>query len=152
VAEAIARTGGVDKEILMTRWTADPTIGPSTQVVLTFPAGQQPGAADPISVYAFDSEENTTFSPREVVLPRETNVCTVAPEDGVAVIACPPTAGGVRNGFEIVGTNGSFTGGWLRIIDNAVGDEQDSLEALPARRWPALGLVFSTFGGGSTAL
>jgi hypothetical protein len=147
VAAAIARAGGVDKEILLARWTADPRIGSSTQVVLTFLAGRQPRASDPVSMYVFDSEESINFSPRQVVLPREVNVCTLAPREGVTQLDCPATSASSRNGFEVVGSHSSFTGGWVRIIDNEEGNEVDSLEALPVRRFPALGIVFSTFAG-----
>jgi hypothetical protein len=137
----------VDKEVLLTRWTANPSIGSSTQVVLTFPTGGQPGMADPVSVSVFDAAENVNLSPRQVVLARETTVCTLSAAADTTQLECPPSATAGRNGFEVVGSQGRMTDGWLRILDNAVGAETDSLEALPARRFPVLGLVFSTFGG-----
>jgi hypothetical protein len=102
-------------------------------------------------MYVFDSAENVNFSPRQIILPHETNVCTLKPEGGLTQLDCPETSASSRNGFEVVGSSGSFTGGWLRILDNAEGNEVDSLEALPVRRFPALGLVFSAFVGNQGA-
>jgi hypothetical protein len=144
VQRALAREGGVDKEILMTRWTADPTINSTTQLVLTFPGGGQPGS-DPVSIHFFDENENVNFSPREITLPREVNTCTI---DTNAANNSEIKCNGATTGLEVVGTGGTFVSGWLRIINNVLGSpENDSLDALPVSRFPVTGLVFSTFGG-----
>jgi hypothetical protein len=140
VTQALAREGGVDKEVLMTRWTAEPTINSSTQLVLTFPGGKQPGT-DGVSIHFFDENENVNFSPREVTLPREVNTCTISTNaSNNTEIVC---SGGTP--LEVIGTGGTFRAGWLRIINNAPGPENDALDSLPVTRFPVTGLVFSSF-------
>jgi hypothetical protein len=148
----------VDKEIFLARWTASPEIDSSTQLVFTFPGGFQPvdpvGGPDPVSVWAWDEEERFNFSPRSIVLPWEVTRCTLEnglnSASGNTELLCDGNAGPL----EIVGSGGTFTGGWLRIINNnaladvdAIGDdtgvESDGLDAPPDSRFPALALAFS---------
>ena len=149
VAQALAREGGVDKEVLMTRWFADPALSAVTQIVLTFPGGFQPGAADPVSLFVFDEDENFNFSPRHIFLPWEVNVCSLAqnpatPDTQITFTCADPT----NQPFDIVGAGGTFISGWLRIVNNSVGAvEQNSLDAPPATRFPVIGLTFSSFEG-----
>ena len=143
LAEALARTGGIDKEVLLLRYVADQQFGASTQLVLTFPAGRQPGVNDPVSVFAYDEEEQVTFSPRAIRLPDEVNVCTLDQTPDRTTLSCP----GSDNTLAIRGPGGPFTGGWLRILNTTRGAELDGQDALPVTRFPVLGLVFSTFGG-----
>lgn len=170
VARAIAREGGVDKEVLFARWTAAPEINSSTQLVLTFPGNFQPGAGNPVSIWIWDEEENFNFSPREIFLPWEVNICTL--ENGLNT-----TTGNTQfncngdntvlpgeGGNDVLGPGGTFTGGWLRIIDNNdripfgpgaggdwIGDgtglEFDNLDAPPDSRFAVLGLAFSFLSG-----
>ena len=42
VANALASEGGVNKEILMGRYTASPYFDSTTDLILTFPTGDQP--------------------------------------------------------------------------------------------------------------
>jgi hypothetical protein len=143
ISQALAREGGVDKEILLTRYTADPGIASTTQFVMTFPNGLQPGS-DPVSAFFFDSDENINFSPRTIRLPWEVNVCTIAPNgpNGVAHLTCP-TAG---NSLDIIGSSGTFRGGWLRLINNNPGAEVDSINAPPISRFPVIAISLSLFG------
>ena len=56
VQYALAREGGVDKEMLIGRWTAATTPYVSrTHIVLTFPGSGQPGA-DPITALIYDED------------------------------------------------------------------------------------------------
>ena len=139
LAEAIAREGGVDKEILQTRYMAGGPLSAATQFVFTFPAGRQTGPNDSIATYFFDEDENRNFSPRLVTLPQEVNVCTLAADEtGTTVLSCP----GEGNSLSVVGPGGSFTSGWVRLLNNTVGADSDTLDALPVTRFPVLGLVF----------
>jgi hypothetical protein len=141
LAEAIAREGGVDKEILQTRYMAGGPLSAATQFVLTFPTGRQPGPSDPIATYFFDEDENRNFSPRLVTLPQEVNVCTLAADEtGTTLLSCP----GEGNTISVVGPSGNFTSGWVRLINNTVGEDGDALDTLPATRFPVLGFVFIT--------
>ena len=143
IAQALAREGGVDKEIFMTRWFADPDLNAITQIILTFPGGYQPGTGDPVSAYVFDEEENLNFSPRSIVLPWEVNACTLVHIAGTTRLSCA----GSSTVLEIEGRGGPFISGWVRIINNRVGAEVDSINTPPATRFPATGLVFSFFMG-----
>lgn len=145
VSRALSREGGVDKEILLARWTANPVISSITQLVLTFPGGFQPGS-EPLSLWVFDENENFNFSPRTIYLPREVNTCTLEtnPTTGNTQVDC---AGSPNAPFDILGTGGTFTAGWLRILNNAVGIDFDSLESPPITRFPVIGLVFAIFFG-----
>lgn len=147
VSAALAREGGVDKEILLTRYTAGDIFAAATQVVLTFPAGFQPGE-DPVSMFFFDEDEHVSFSPRHIFLPHWVNVCTIEPVSSVTRIFCPTTAAIPVNSFDVLGSPGTLTGGWVRIINNGVGAEISSIGALPVTRFPVIGLVFSTFSSG----
>ena len=90
ISQALAREGGVDKELLFARYVAGAGIGAVTQLVLTFPTGARPPATDPISAFFFDEVENLNFSPRNVTIPQEVNVCTIAPNavTGLTRIVC----------------------------------------------------------------
>lgn len=144
LAETLARERGVDKEILMTRYVAGGIAEVSMEIVLTFPTGRQPGITDPVSVYFFDEEERVNFSPRSIVLPHEVNVCTVTSQGGSAIFRCP----GTGNVLSVVGSTGTFPSGWLRMLNTRVGEEVESIDALPATRFPVLGLAFSFFTNG----
>lgn len=155
VAQALAREGGVDKELLFTRYVAGAGIGAVTQVILTFPTGFRPPAADPISAFFFDENENLNFSPRNIAVPQEVNVCTIAPNAVTTLtrIVCNAEP----NGFDVVGPSaarptcpaGTFCEGWLRLINNAVGPEIDRIDAPPVSRFPVIGLTLSTFVNGA---
>ena len=150
VAAALAREGGVDKEVVLTRYVAGGIADATTQLVLTFPTGHQPGSTDPVSAFFFDEEERVNFSPRRVILPWEVNVCTLTQDEGVTTFACPTTSTLPVNTVDVIGPGGPFTGGWLRLLNTTVGAEDESLAALPATRFPAIGLVFSTFFNSTT--
>ncbi len=67
VKMALAREGGVDKEVLIGRWTASTTIVDTrTQIVLTFPGSGQPGA-DMVTAHVYDEDENDNLSPRSLI-------------------------------------------------------------------------------------
>ena len=150
VGRALAREGGVDKELLFARYVAGAGIGAVTQLVLTFPTGNVPGA-DQISAFFFDETENTNFSPRSIRLPWEVNVCTIAPVSGITNISCPVTAAIPTNNFNVLGSAGTFVSGWVRLINNTVGIESDLLDMAPVTRFAVSGLVFSTFSNGALA-
>jgi len=143
LSQALAREGGIDKEVLQARYVAGGVAAATTQIVLTFPAGFQPGAADPVTAFFFDEAENINFSPRQIILPWEVNVCTIANDGTVTNITCP----GAGNSFDVIGSAGAFTEGWVRIINNAVGVETDGLDDLPVSRFAAASLVLSSFTG-----
>lgn len=154
IARAIAREGGVDKEVLLARWSADPVIAASTQLVLTFPGGFQPGTADQVSLWIFDEEERFNFSPREIELPWEVNFCNFNfnEQTRFSEFGC---IGGNNQILEIVAPtppdkgNGTIFSGWVRFINNTVGnDELDNIDALPVTRFPVTGLAFSSFENG----
>ena len=138
---ALAREGGVDKEVLIGRWTASTEIVESlTQIVLTFPGGGQPGT-DPITAHVWNEEESYNTSPRTLTLGREVNVCTFwnATFTGEHVkLECNLVEPGLLITFE---------GGWFRFFNNRVGGELDSVSYPPVTRFSAIGLQFSYFKG-----
>jgi hypothetical protein len=122
VANALASEGGVDKEILLGRYTASQLFNSSTDVVLTFPTGDQPGTGDPVSMFIFDEKEVFTFSPRGIILNWEVNICRFfnggITESGSTEIECN---GGILPGPDsdiVAGQSDRFTGGWFRIVNN----------------------------------
>lgn len=141
VSQALAREGGVDKEILITRYTADPAIASTTQLVFTFPNGLQPGT-DPVSAFFFDSDENQNFSPRTIRFPWEVNVCSIAPVGNSTRLTCPTDG----NALDIAGPPGPFRGGWVRIINNSTTSELDSINAPAVTRFPVIGISLSLLG------
>jgi hypothetical protein len=150
VSDALAREGGVDKEILMTRYTAGGDLDAVSEIVLTFPTGDQPtvgsGPPDPISAYFFDEDENTNSSPRRITLPWEVNVCTIdrIGDPALTRITCP----GENNGFIVQGGGGAFTGGWVRLFNNRIdGLDADSIDAAPETRFAVIGFAASFFAG-----
>lgn len=147
VSQALAREGGVDKELLFTRYVAGAGIGAVTQLILTFPTGVRPPATDPVSAFFFDENENINFSPRNVTISQEVNVCTISLPTGAtfARIVCNAEP----NGFDIVGSAGTFVSGWVRLINNVnLGPEIDLLDAAPASRFSVIGMALSSFTGG----
>jgi hypothetical protein len=165
VNRALAREGGVDKEILLGRWTASTLLDSTTQVVLTFPGNAQPGSNDPVSIWVFNEEENFNFSPREITLNWEVNICTFhnagETSSGNTQLSCNGDNVGLggAGGNEIVGPGGTFSGGWFRILNNndqtagdliggdGTGRETDDINAPPDSRFAVIGLVFSFFQG-----
>jgi hypothetical protein len=128
ISDALAREGGVDKEILMTRYTAGGALNAVSQVVLTFPTSDEPGASDPISAYFFDEDENINSSPRRIKLPWEVNICTIDRSGTPALtrITCP----GDDNSFLVQGGGGTYTGGWVRLFNNKLNfPDDDSIDA-----------------------
>ena len=147
VKYALAREGGVDKEVLLGRWTATTSMTSAvdslTQVVLTFPGAGQPGKDDAITAHVFNEDGNSNNSPRSLMLNQEVNVCTFwnanfTMNDRVA--------------FECNGGDKllvAFDEGWFRLVNNAVGAEMDAVDSMPAKRFAAIGLQFSAFMGDS---
>ena len=145
VKYALAREGGVDKEVLLGRWTATTAMTSAvdslTQVVLTFPGGGQPGKDDAITAHVFNEDGGSNNSPRSLMLNQEVNVCTFwnanfTMNDRVA--------------FECNGGNKllvAFDQGWFRLVNNTVGAEMDNVNAMSAKRFAAIGLQFSAFMG-----
>jgi hypothetical protein len=133
VSSALAREGGVDKEMLLSRYNIDPAIAGSTTLLLTFPTGL-PLVGDPITVDVFDENENRNFSPRSITLTQEVNVIDLA-----------------TSGANLQAASGALIEGWLRILNNTLGAESDSLNAIPVTRFPAIGLVFQTFENGAAS-
>ena len=117
VANALANEAGVSKEILMGRYTANPAFNSSTDIVLTFPTGDQTGAADPVSFFVFDEEEVFRFSPRGIILNWEVNICRFA-NNSVTPSGQTEFACNGRDGDIIAGQGSDFTGGWFRILNN----------------------------------
>jgi hypothetical protein len=165
VANALANEGGVSKEILMGRWTANAAFNSRTDVVLTFPTGDFPSTIppDPVSLWVFDEEENFNFSPREITLNWEVNICTFENRgntpSGQTELTCngDNTVLGGAGGRSILGPGGTFDSGWFRILNNndgvngGIGDgtgrEFDDINAIPDFTFPVIGLVFSFFEG-----
>jgi hypothetical protein len=148
VSQALAREGGVDKELLFSRYVAGAGIGAVTQLILTFPTGVRPPATDPVSAFFFDENENINFSPRNVTISQEVNVCTISLPTGAtfARIVCNAEP----NGFDIVGSAGTFVSGWVRLINNVnLGPEIDLLDAAPASRFSVIGMALSSFASGA---
>jgi len=144
ISHALAREGGVDKEILMTRYTAGGVLNAESQIVLTFPTSDEPGTADPVSVYFFDENENINSSPRRITLPWEVNVCTIDSTGTHTRITCP----GTNNSFLVQGGGGDFTGGWVRLFNNELnGPDTDSIDAAPESRFAVIGFAASFFTG-----
>jgi hypothetical protein len=145
VQRAVARESGVDKEILLTRWITNPLIGARSSIVLTFPAGGQPGS-DPVSTFIFNEDQGLTFSPSQKTLPREVNICTfdfIGLESHLLCNGESPSPATL-----IQGSGEPFTAGWVRIINNRLGTEVFNLEELPVTRFPVIGLTFSFFDNG----
>lgn len=150
ISAALAREGGVDKEILMTRYTAGGSLNAVSQIVLTFPTGEQPfipaNGPDPVSAYFFDENENINSSPRRIDLPWEVNVCTIerTGTPPLTTITCP----GTGNGFIVQGGGGTYTGGWVRLFNNKLDAlDTDSIDAAPASRFAVIGFSASFFEG-----
>jgi len=149
ISDALAREGGVDKEILMTRYTAGGDLNAVSQVVLTFPTGDQPevgGDPDPISAYFFDEDENVNSSPRRIDLPWEVNVCTIdrIGDPALTRITCP----GANNSFIVQGGGGAYTGGWVRLFNNNLDAlDNDSIDDAPTSRFAVIGFAASFFEG-----
>lgn len=156
IERALANEAGVSKEILMGRWTALNSINSMTDVVITFPTGAQPGRTDPVSIFIFDEEENFNFSPRQIILDREVNVCRFENADitgGTTELSCNGASP-----FDVSGTGGDFEQGWFRIINNnnrivldGVGDgsgnESDDINAIPDSTFPVIAFEISYFDG-----
>ncbi len=148
VSQALAREGGVDKEVLLARWNANPEIGAGTQLVFTFPAGFQPGTGDLVSVWLFDEDERFNFSPREVEFPWEVNFCNFSFNAATrfAQFGC---IGGSNRILEIAAPTptGTILQGWARFINNtaAGSDELDNIDAPPVSRFPVTALSFANF-------
>ena len=145
VRMALAREGGVDKEVLIGRWTAGSTIVDTrTQFVLTFPGSGQPGAApspDRVTAHVFDEDENDNLSPRSLLLDQEVNICTFWNKNDT---------GNNRVALECNDGTHLLTdaeGGWYRIINNVAGTELDNPGLPPATRFAVVGLQFSFFQG-----
>ncbi|MCS6926955.1 MAG: hypothetical protein NZ578_13730, partial [Candidatus Binatia bacterium] len=151
VARAIAREGGVDKEVLFARWNANPDINAGTQLVLTFPGGFQPGTGDLVSAWIFDEDERFNFSPREVEFPWEVNFCNFS-FDSRTRFARFGCVGGSNRMLEIVAPTptGTILQGWVRFINNVPSgpDELDNIDAPPVTRFPVTALSFATFENG----
>lgn len=171
IEAALANEGGVNKQVLMGRWSAETANNSSTDVVITYPTGGMLRgallAADPVSIWVFDEAENFNFSPRSVTLDREVNVCTFqngsVTATGLTQLTCNGAAGlgGVASS-DVVGPGGTFDGGWFRIINNndflaaaadvdgqgdGTGVELDNINALPDSAFPAIGMIFSVSDG-----
>jgi len=148
IAQALAREGGVDKEILMTRYTAGGVLNATSQIVLTFPTGDQPefdDDPDSISAYFFDEDENINSSPRRIDLPNEVNICTIDRTALVTRITCP----GTDNSFIVQGGGGTYTGGWVRLFNNNLDAvDSDSIDDAPESRFAVIGFAASFFQGG----
>jgi hypothetical protein len=148
VSQALAREGGVDKEVLLARWNANPEIGAETQLVFTFPAGFQPGTGDLVSVWLFDEDERFNFSPREVEFPWEVNFCNFSFNAATrfAQFGC---TGGSNRILEITAPTptGTILQGWARFINNTAGgsDELDNIDAPPVSRFPVTAISFANF-------
>ena len=142
VQYALAREGGVDKEMLIGRWTATTTpVVSRTHVVLTFPGSGQPGKDDPITALIYNEDGQSNNSPRSLMLDREVNVCTFWNKDDtmnnrVKFECNNPTGPGLLVDFE---------GGWFKLLNNTEGAEMD--DTMPAKRLAAIGLQFSIFVG-----
>ena len=157
VANALANEGGVAKELLMGRWTAATSFNSSTDVVLTFPTGDYPGAADPVSIWIFDEEERRNFSPRAVILDYEVNLCRFQNADQTASGLTEFYCNGVAPaGGPEIQSPVDFQGGWFRIINNndlivGIGDgtgvESNNIDRIPDTAFPVIGLIFSFFEG-----
>ena len=154
ISRALAREGGVDKEILMTRYTAGGVLEATSQVVLTFPTGAQPlidddaDTPDPISAYFFDEDENISSSPRRINLPNEVNICTITRPGDNTIITCP----GTDNTFIVQGGGGAYTGGWVRFFNNELdATDDDSIDEAPQSRFAVIGFAASFFRGGRDA-
>jgi hypothetical protein len=173
IANAIANESSVNKQILMGRWTANNSFDSSTDIVLTFPTGGQPrgGATglvpDPVSVWIFDEEENSTFSPRSMILRNEVNICRFRNANetgGKTRFICndsPADSIGGTGNINGPGSTGTFNSGSFRIINNndmvaplvdndgqgtdATGAESDNVNATPDSAFPVIGLLFSFF-------
>jgi hypothetical protein len=162
VANALASEGGVNKEILMGRYTASPYFDSTTDLILTFPTGDQPQDADaiydPVSVFTFDEEKTSTFF--TTTLDWQVNICTfqnsgdAASASGMTEFSC----NGATPAQILGGVNG-FTGGWFRILNNndalnrGIGDgtavEFNAIGSIPDSNFPVIGLLFSFFQGGT---
>lgn len=172
---ALANEGGVNKQVLMGRWTASTLFNSSTDVVLTFPTGTRPQGAnilgqpfpDPVSAWVFDEEENFIFSPRSMWITYEVNICRFINADessstNTQFICNNNPVGSIRGTGDVLGPGGTFSGGWFRILNNndlvpgavdGIGDgsgaESDNIDAVPDSAFPVIGLVFSFFQGGT---
>jgi hypothetical protein len=144
VQYALAREGGVDKEMLLGRWTAATSPAVSrTHIVLTFPGSGQPGKDDPITALIYNEDGQSNNSPRGIMLGQEVNICTFWNMDDTGInrvkFECNnPTGPGLLVDFE---------GGWFKLVNSAEGMDIDTADAMPAKRFAAIGLQFSTFVG-----
>ena len=142
VKYALAREGGVDKEMLLGRWTAATSPAVSrTHIVLTFPGSGQPGKDDLITALIYNEDGQSNNSPRSLMLGQEVNICTFWNKMDTEIN---------RVAFECNGGNKllvDFEGGWFKLVNNAGGMEMDNVDAMPAKRFAAIGLQFSTFMG-----
>ena len=146
VKMALAREGGVDKEVLIGRWTASTTMIDSlTQIVLTFPGSGQPGK-DMVTAHVYDEAENDNLSPRSLAMTQEVNVCTFwnrsYTNNNRVKLEC--------NGVGELLTDAEQ--GWYRFVNNTVGVELDNPNLPPATRFPVIALQFSFFTGANDVL
>ena len=110
--------------------------------MLTFPGSGQPGA-DPITALIYDEDGQSNNSPRSLMLNQEVNICTFWNKNDTEInrvkFECNnPTGPGLLVDFE---------GGWFKLVNSAEGMEMDTADAMPAKRFAAIGLQFSTFVG-----
>ena len=114
VADALAREGGVDKEILITHFNINPDIAGSTMMVITFPTGavndeRIEDEDNPVSILAMDAQGFPDYTPIDMELDSNVNMLDVANLAG-------------DDSRTFIG-RGEMTEGWLRILDNDGGEE-----------------------------
>ena len=77
--------GDIRKDMLIGRWAASPSNGARTHVVLTFPAGGEPGTT-PVRIHVTDQEGLSAS--RDFYLGRKVNLCTFMTMDGATTLSC----------------------------------------------------------------
>ena len=135
VTDALAREGGVDKEILITHFNINPNIAGSTMLVVTFPTedadiDDREEEDNPVSIFAIDTQGFGDYGPVSMELDSNVNMLDMA------------TLGDDADRSDI---GYRLTEGWLRILDSNEGERDD----FPMSRLPAIGRVFQSVENGA---
>ena len=135
VADALAREGGVDKEILITHFNINPDFAGSTMLVITLPTEDKDiddrmDEDNPVSIFAIDPQGFGDYGPVSMELDSNVNMLDMA------------TLGDDADRSDI---GHRLVEGWLRILDSGEGERDDP----PKSRLPAIGRVFQSVENGA---
>jgi hypothetical protein len=135
VADALAREGGVDKEILLTHFNINADFAGSTMMVITLPTEKEDiddreEEDNPVSIFAIDPQGFGDYGPVSMELDSNVNMLDMA------------TLGDDADRSDI---GHRLLEGWLRILDSNEGERDD----FPMSRLPAIGRVFQSVENGA---